>query len=108
MNAFPSITVTEESIRVHGIPLKLTALEFVVLRTLVMRQADGRHDLTTFQVLQTAVVDRFPKSAQAESNVLQVVISRLRKKLHAAGARVSICGIRNMGYRLIAAEAIAA
>ena len=108
MNAFPSITCTEESIRVHGIPMKLTALEFVVLRTLVLRQADGKHDYTTVQALQNAVVERFPKHADSRSNVLQVAVSKLRQKLGDVGAGVHIHSVRNMGYRLIRTEALAA
>ena len=105
MSVFPTLTTTPESVRVHGAQLDLSALEFIVLSTLVNRQADGTHDMTPHIVVQNAMADRFPKSAHAESNVLQVIVYRLRKKLAAAGAGVSIRAVRSLGYRLVADKA---
>lgn len=105
MSAFPALTTTPESVRVHGAQLDLSALEFIVLSTLVNRQADGSHDMTPYMVVHDAMAERFPKSAHAESNVLQVIVYRLRKKLAAAGAGVTIRSVRSLGYQLLADKA---
>ena len=107
MSAFGSLSTTEETVRCHGEPLPLTGLEFAILHAMVTRQADRSHDLTPMIVLQNAVAAKVPKST-AESNVLQVMICRIRRKLEAAGAGVSIGSVRGQGYRLVLEQAVAA
>ena len=108
MSRLSSLSCTPESVRVHGEPLRLTALEFVVLHTLVKNQQEAGRDLTTHIALQNAVAARFPKCANAESNTLNVIISRLRIKLRAANAGVAIVSLRCQGYQLVAEQAVAA
>lgn len=43
------------------------------------------------------------KPGVAESNVIEVLVSRLRKKFKAVGARVRIMAIRGEGYMLVEA-----
>jgi two-component system OmpR family response regulator len=75
----------------HGMPLKLTALEWRVISALMLRKE--------------AVIDRldlleqvYEGDADVESNSLEVIVGRLRKKL---GAPL-IETVRGRGYRLTA------
>jgi len=86
----------------NGTRLDLTAMESIVLRTLVEKQSDVADSYTTHGELQSAIAERFPKAAQACSNSLQVIISRLRRKLRDVEAGVGIHMVRGKGYTLIA------
>lgn len=74
-----------------GLPLKLTALEWCVLSCLMLRKE--------------AVVDRstlfehcYDGDAEVETNSLEVIVARLRRKLHKAHIET----VRGRGYRLTA------
>lgn len=79
----------------HGMPLKLTALEWRILSALMLRKE--------------AVIDRlhlleqvYEGDADVESNSLEVIVGRLRKKL---GAPL-IETVRGRGYRLTASALV--
>lgn len=76
-----------------GVRLELPRRELAVLETLVRRA--GRTVLRS--TLENAV---FSLDDEIQSNALDTHVSRLRKKLDAAGAGVEICGIRGVGYLL--------
>jgi DNA-binding response OmpR family regulator len=76
-----------------GAPLAVTARELAILETLM--RADGgvvsREDL-----MEQAWGER----QEPMSNTIDVLVGRLRRKLHAAGARAGIEAVRGLGYRL--------
>ncbi len=73
-----------------GIPVPLTAKEWAVLRTLATRP----NRVHTREALQRAI---YGVSDEADSNTLEVFVSRLRRKL----GRSSIQTLRGLGYRLV-------
>lgn len=79
-------------------PLELRRREALILEALVQRA--GR--VVTRDVLIEAV---YGFDDLIESNTLEAQISRLRRKLRDAGARVEITSLRGIGYMLRASEA---
>ncbi|MBY5993370.1 response regulator transcription factor [Ferrimonas balearica] len=79
--------------RVEGRPLTLQPKEFQLLRYLVEHQGQ----LLTRTLLFESVWDYH---FDPGTNVIDVHIARLRKKLQEAGARVRIETVRGAGYRL--------
>ena len=77
--------------------LEVPRRELAVLR-LLMRRA-GR--VVSRESLENALYD---DSREIESNALEAAVSRLRKRLAAAGAAVDVMGLRSAGY-LIRAKA---
>lgn len=77
----------------HGLPLKLTALEWRVLSCLMLR----KEMVVERRELNERVYDG---DAEVDSNSIEVIIARLRKKL---GAEL-IATVRGRGYMLTAAE----
>lgn len=73
----------------------LTGMEFRVLKALAGKPGL----LVTRSELQFALYS--DKDVAAESNVLEVLVSRLRKKFTAASAAVQIKTIRGAGYKLV-------
>lgn len=88
-------------ITVDGQPLGLTSMESIVLRTLVAKQADSADAFTTHKELSDAVAEKLPKAPLACSNVLQVIVSRIRRKLITAESGISVAVVRRKGYRLV-------
>jgi len=86
------IDLAREQVRRAGVPLSLTAKEWALLRVL----AAHSQRVHTREHLQDAL---YGFDAEADSNTLEVFISRLRRKL----GRASIETVRGLGYRLAAA-----
>jgi DNA-binding response OmpR family regulator len=103
MNAFATLSLTPDTVRVAGKPLDLTAMEYALLRALVATQANAGRDMTTLQALELALDEAFPQRKDAASNVTQVMLSRIRRKLRDAQAGVDIQSVRGRGYMLRAA-----
>ncbi len=75
----------------------LTLAEYRIYK----RLDQGRGQVINHEELQVALYDQAPR---AESNCLQVIVSRLRKKLAGAGALHQIRTARKVGYRLVAGD----
>lgn len=78
-------------VRVGGTVLELTPREHTLLETLM------RHPGQTLQRTQLA---RLVWGEEVESNVVDVYIGYLRRKLDRAGADVDLDTVRGLGYRL--------
>lgn len=78
-----------------GNPLDLTRLEALAFEELV--RAAGR------PVVKDTLEDRlYAMEERGSANALEAVISRLRRRLAAAGSAVSVEALRGIGYRLTA------
>ncbi|MGC8916752.1 MAG: response regulator transcription factor [Thermoanaerobaculum sp.] len=77
----------------NGTPVPLTARELAVVETLL--RAPGAV-VTRDELFEHA----WGEPQEALSNTLEVLISRIRRKLSACGATVKITSIRGLGYRL--------
>ena len=77
----------------NGQPLELTVKEFALLRFLLERQG---HIVTHSTILEKV----WDVNLDMYSDVLKVVISRLRKKLEATGEPPLIHTVRGVGYLL--------
>lgn len=88
--------VVRQRLLIAGSSIKLSRTEAVVMQALVA--APDR--LVEIEALHTAM---YPgsKPPSRESNVLQVLVSRLRRKLTAAGHKHAIETIRLRGYRFV-------
>ncbi|MWN95970.1 winged helix-turn-helix domain-containing protein, partial [Escherichia coli] len=75
-----------------GLPLRLTALEWRVLSTLMLRKGVVVERLDLMEHI-------YEGDADPDSNSLEVIVGRLRKKI---GADL-IETVRGRGYRIIAA-----
>ena len=95
-----NLTVAMENaeVSVADRPLEVPRRELAVLR-LLMRRA-GR--VVSRESLENAMYD---DSREIESNALEAAISRLRKRLTAAGATVEVVGVRSAGYLIRAKTA---
>jgi len=93
-----SLDLEGRSASVGKEPLELRRREALILEALVQRA--GR--VVTRDVLIEAV---YCFDDLIESNTLEAQISRLRRKLRDAGARVEITSLRGIGYMLRASEA---
>lgn len=91
------LDVAARSAHVDGAALELTARELAILESLLRRA--GR--VVAKQQLFDAV---YNWDAEANLSVIEVHVSRLRRKLEAAGARVVIRMLRGLGYRIEGAE----
>jgi two-component system, OmpR family, response regulator PhoP len=85
-------TVTQE-VLVSGVKLELTAYEYKVLEYLMFRKGE----LITKTVLTSHIYD---EDFDRDSNVIEVFIGRLRKKLDPDGTRKPIETLRGRGYRI--------
>jgi two-component system, OmpR family, response regulator PhoP len=88
-------TVAQE-VTVSGVKLELTAYEYKVLEYLMFRKGE----VVSKSVLTAHIYD---EDFERDSNVLEVFIGRLRKKLDPDGTRKPIETLRGRGY-LIHAE----
>ena len=84
------IDLSREQVRRAGVPMALTQKEWALLRVLATRP-DHLH---TRERLQDAL---YGFDDEADSNTLEVFISRLRRKL----GREHIETVRGLGYRLV-------
>jgi two-component system OmpR family response regulator len=93
---------TERQMFVKGKPLLLTAREIAVLEALLAKA--GR--IVSKENIFSSIYDM---ESDASTSAIEVYVSRVRKKLDAAGAGVGIRVLRGLGYRLeLADEAVPA
>jgi two-component system response regulator PhoP len=85
-------TVAQE-VTVAGVKLELTAYEYKVLEYLLFRKGE----LVSKSVLTAHIYD---EDFDRDSNVIEVFIGRLRKKLDPDGSRKPIETLRGRGYRI--------
>lgn len=85
-------TVAQE-VKVSGVKLELTAYEYKVLEYLMFRKGE----LISKSVLTSHIYD---EDFDRDSNVIEVFIGRLRKKLDPDGTRKPIETFRGRGYRI--------
>lgn len=86
------VDLAKHLVRVNGKPVELTAKEFELLRVLL--EAKGR------VLSREALLDRvwgLDQSLEIETRTVDVHVGQLRKKLHAAAAR--LLTVKNAGYR---------
>ena len=84
---------SSREVRIDGAPLVLARRELALLELLLRRA--GR-------VVQREHLDSeiYGFAAEVSANALESQVSRLRRRLHGAGARVEISTIRGLGYLL--------
>jgi two-component system response regulator PhoP len=87
-----SIDLSGQSARLGGEPLELTAFEYRMLEDLVRERAR----IVTKQELSDYL---YPHGEDRDSNVLEVLIGRLRRKLDPEGTLTPIETVRGRGYR---------
>lgn len=86
------VGLSAQAARLHGQPLDLTAFEFRVLEFLVRERAR----VVTKQELADYL---YPHDEDRDSNVLEVLVGRLRRKLDPDGTLQPIETLRGRGYR---------
>lgn len=89
-----NIEVEHDGAYIGATEIPLTAFELKVLNRLVLDPGQ----LVAIHDLHAALYGHAGNATG--SNVLQVTIGRLRKKLTAAGAQVRIDNVRGLGYAL--------
>jgi DNA-binding response OmpR family regulator len=83
---------------VEGVAIELTRRELALLEELL--RAAGRI------VVKDALEDRlYSLDKEVSSNAIEATVSRLRRKLAAADASVSINTVRGIGYRIVLGNA---
>src|SRR6185369_3331291 len=87
-----SLDLSTQAVRLHGEPLELTAYEFRLLEYLVRERAR----VVTKQELSDYL---YPHGDDRDSNVLEVLVGRLRRKLDPDGSLAPIETLRGRGYR---------
>ena len=87
-----AIDFSSQSVRLDGEPLELTAFEYRLLEYLVRERARvvGKQELSDYL---------YPHGEDRDSNVLEVLIGRLRRKLDPQGVLTPIETVRGRGYR---------
>lgn len=86
------IDLAAQVVRLDGQPLELTAFEYRLLEYLVRERAR----VVTKQELSDYL---YPHGEDRDSNVLEVLIGRLRRKLDPQGTLAPIETVRGRGYR---------
>ena len=87
-----SLDVGTQAVKLKGEPLELTAFEYRMLEYLVRERAR----VVTRQELSDYL---YPHGEDRDSNVLEVLIGRLRRKLDPDGSLAPIETLRGRGYR---------
>ena len=87
-----SIDLTAQRVRLNGAALELTAFEYRLLEYLVRQ----RPSIVTRQALSDYL---YPHGEDRDSNVLEVLVGRLRRKLDPDGSVGPIETVRGRGYR---------
>ena len=87
-----AIDLSAQAVRLDGGPLELTAFEYRVLEFLVRERARvvSKQELADYL---------YPHDEDRDSNVLEVLVGRLRRKLDPQGVRPPIETLRGRGYR---------
>lgn len=93
INAGPiSLNTASTEVRLHGAPVELTAYEYKVLEYLMLRAGEV--------VSKTVLTEHlYDEEQDRDSNVMEVFIRRLRKKLDPDNTLVPIETLRGRGYR---------
>ena len=87
-----SIDLSAQTVLLNGSPLELTAFEYRLLEYLVRQ----RPSIVTRQALSDYL---YPHGEDRDSNVLEVLVGRLRRKLDPDGTLGPIETLRGRGYR---------
>jgi two-component system response regulator PhoP len=87
-----SIDLSAQAVKLHGAPLELTAFEYRMLEYLVRERAR----VVTRQELSDYL---YPHGEDRDSNVLEVLMGRLRRKLDPDGTLAPVETVRGRGYR---------
>src|SRR5688500_16437439 len=87
-----SVDFSAQAARLHGEPLDLTTYEYRVLEFLVRERARvvSKQELSDYL---------YPHDEDRDSNVLEVLVGRLRRKLDPDGSLAPIETLRGRGYR---------
>ena len=87
-----AIDFSAQSVRLGGVAVELTAFEYRLLEFLVRERARvvGKQELADYL---------YPHDEDRDSNVLEVLMGRLRRKLDPGGALAPIETLRGRGYR---------
>jgi two-component system response regulator PhoP len=89
-----AIDFSAQTAQLQGASLELTSFEFRVLAYLVRERAR----VVTKQELSDYL---YPHDEDRDSNVLEVLIGRLRRKLDPQGTLAPIETLRGRGYRFV-------
>ena len=86
------IDFSAQAVRLDGQPLELTAYEYRLLEFLVRERARvvSKQELSDYL---------YPHGEDRDSNVLEVLIGRLRRKLDPQGTLAPVETVRGRGYR---------
>ena len=87
-----SLDLSAQAVKLQGEPLDLTAYEYRLLEYLVRERAR----VVTKQELSDYL---YPHGDDRDSNVLEVLVGRLRRKLDPDGSLAPIETLRGRGYR---------
>lgn len=87
-----TLDVTTQSVTVHGEAIELTSFEYRLLEELVRHHGEilSKHTLADYL---------YPHDEDRDSNVLEVMVGRLRRKLDPQGTLNPIETMRGRGYR---------
>jgi two-component system, OmpR family, response regulator PhoP len=87
-----AVDFAAQGARLHGAAMELTAFEYRVLEYLVRERARvvGKQELSDYL---------YPHDEDRDSNVLEVLVGRLRRKLDPDGTLAPIETVRGRGYR---------
>jgi two-component system response regulator PhoP len=88
------IDFASQTVRVHGAPLELTSYEYRLLEHLVR----SRNRVLSKDELAAHL---YPHDEERDSNVIEVLIGRLRRKLDPDGALQPLETLRGRGYRFV-------
>jgi two-component system response regulator PhoP len=88
------IDFSAQTVRLHGQPLELTSFEYRMLEYLVRERARvvNKQELSDYL---------YPHDEDRDSNVLEVLMGRLRRKLDPLGTLLPIETLRGRGYRFV-------
>lgn len=88
------IDFSAQTVRLHGQLLELTSFEYRMLEYLVRERARvvNKQELSDYL---------YPHDEDRDSNVLEVLIGRLRRKLDPLGTHLPIETLRGRGYRFV-------
>lgn len=83
-----------QTVQVHGAPLELTSYEYRLLEHLIRqrRRVLSKDDLAAHL---------YPHDEERDSNVIEVLIGRLRRKLDPDGSLQPVETLRGRGYRFV-------
>ena len=87
-----SIDLLKQAVLLNGVALELTTFEYRLLETLVRQ----RPAVVSRQALSDYL---YPHGEDRDSNVLEVLVGRLRRKLNPQGSNGLIDTVRGRGYR---------